>query len=297
MSDKILSGAALAAAGVAAAGLLSARSAQAASAPTTHVTLYFSALPPGTVAGDPNTILIPNTSPNFPTASLDVQILNFALFVETLEAARYMQSIARLGSGGTDDFGNPIVGLNLGPGNTTNNLDILLVNGFAQTEMQQRDIIATTLYGSPAANPFLNVSTTQFRYDFGINNLQRSDVVANISVAETIGVAAYLGGSGLLSIKSPLLAPSASFLGVEARHAASLAYAVNALNNAQILQTAPLSTDKNTPFGINGGDQPLTADQILYAKGTVAPGLLPKNLGGVTPAITGPAGFAFRPNA
>ena len=46
MSDKILSGAALAAAGVAAAGLLSARSAQAAT-PMTHVTLTFAA-PPAT---------------------------------------------------------------------------------------------------------------------------------------------------------------------------------------------------------------------------------------------------------
>ncbi len=296
MSDKILSGAALAAAGIAAAGLMAASPAQAASAPTTHVTLYFTALPPGTVAGDPNTILIPNTSTNFPTGStgIDIQILNFALFVETLEAERYIQSIARLGSGGTDQFGNPIIGLNVGPGNTTNNLDVLLVNGFAQTEMQQRDIIATTLYGSPSANPFLD--TTKYVYDFGINNLQRSDVVANISVAETIGVAAYLGGSGLLQIKSPFLAPAASFLGVEARHAASLAYAVNVLNNAQILQTAPLATDANTPFGINGGDQPLTADQILYAKGKVANGLLPAALGGVTPAITGPNGFTFRPN-
>jgi len=295
MSDKILSGAALAAAGVAAAGLLSARSAQAAT-PTTHVTFYFTAPPPGTAANDPNTVLIPNTSPNFPTPSLDVQILNFALFVETLEAARYVQSIARLGNGGTDDFGNPITGLGLGTGDTGSNLDVLLVNGFARTEMQQRDIISTTLYGSPGANPFLNTPTTQYRYDFGINNLQRSDVVTNLSVAETIGVAAYLGGSGLLAIQSPFLAPAASFLGVEARHAASLAYAVNQLANAQVLQTAPLQPDANMPFGIHGGDMPLTADQILYAKGNVAPGLLPASFGGVTPAITGPAGFVYRPS-
>jgi len=295
MSDKILSGAALAAAGVTAAGLLSARSAQAAT-PTTHVTLYFTAPPPGTAANDPNTVLIPNTSTNFTTPSMDVQIVNFALFVETLEAARYVQSIARLGSGGTDDFGNPIVGLNVGPGNTTNNLDVLLVNGFAQTEMQQRDILATTLYGSPGANPFLSTPTSQYRYDFGINTLQRSDVVANLTVAETIGVAAYLGGSGLLAIQSKFLAPAASFLGVEARHAASLAYAVNVLAGSQVLHTAPLTTDIPNSFKITGGDMPLTADQILYAKGNVAPGLLPAALAGVTPAITGPNGFAYRPS-
>lgn len=295
MSDKILSSAALAAAGIAAAGLLSAGRAQAAT-PTTHVTLYFSTPPPGAVAGDPNVIQIPSIAgPNYQTPSLDVQILNFALFVETQEATRYVQSIARLGSGGTDQFGNPITGLGLGSGDTGANLDILLVNGFAQTEIQQRDILATTLYGAPNLNPYLD--TTMYVFDFGINSLQRSDVVANLSVAETIGVAAYLGGSGLLAVKSPFLAPAASFLGVEARHAASLAYAYNQLPGiAQILQTAPLATDANTPFGIHGGDEPLTADQILYAQGTVAPGLLPPALGGKTPAITGPNGFTFRPS-
>ncbi len=285
MSDKILSGAALAAAGVAAAGLLSARSAQAASAPTTHVTFYATTPPPGVTT---NVVQIPGTG--------DTLILNFALFVETLEAARYIQSIARLGSGGTDQFGNPIIGLNVGPGNTTNNLDVLLVTGFAQTEMQQRDILATTLYGSPSANPFLD--TTKYLYDFGINNLQRSDVVANLSVAETIGVAAYLGGSGLLSIKSPalVLMSAASFLGVEARHAASLAYVVNAMAGTQVLHTAPLTTDIPNSIGITGGDMPLTADQILYAQGTVAAGLLPAAFAGKTPAITGPNGFVYRPN-
>ncbi len=295
MSDKLLSGAALAAAGIAAASLLSARSAdaQALPGPTTHVTLYFST-PPATPTIGPAPFLIPNTSTNFPTASTDVQILNFALFVETQEAERYRQSILRLGSGGTDNFGNPITGLGLGSGDTGANLDILLVNGFAQTEMQQRDIIATTLYGAPNLNPFLSTSSNSFgfAYDFGINSLQRGDIVANLSVAETVGVAAYLGGAGLLSITSPFLAPSASFLGVEARHAAGLAYAYNQLNGSAVLQTAPLATDKNV-IGINGADMPLTADAILNSGGMVAPGLLPPALGGKTPIITGPAGFTF----
>ena len=285
MSDKILSGAALAAAGVAAAGLLAARPAQAAT-PTTPITFYFSTPPPTTT----NVFQIPGTG--------DTQILNFALAVETIEAERYRQSIARLTTGGTDDFGNPITGLGLGS-DTGANLDVLLVTGFAQTEMQQRDIIANTLYGSPAANPFLD--KTKYRFDFGINSLLRQDIVINISVAETIGVAAYLGGSGLLQIKSPFLAPAASFLGVEARHAASLAYAVNAQANSQVIHTAPLVPGSTSPsdikniLGIPGADQPLTADQILYQKGAISPGLLPAALAGVTPNITGPGGFVFLP--
>lgn len=284
MSDKNLTGAALAAAGVAAAGLLTARPAQAA-VPTTHVTFYFTALPPGGAGA--NVVQIPNTAPNFTTPARDVQILNFALAVETIEAERYRQTIARLTTGGTDMFGNPINGL----GMDASALDVQLVTGFAQTEGQQRDIIATTLYGSTAANPFLD--KTQYLFDYGINSLDRTGAVTGIYTAETIGIAAYLGGSGLLTIKSPFLAPAASFLGVEARHAAGLAYALNALNGPR-LQTAPLNTDKNS-IGIPGADMPLTADQVLYAGGMVAAGLLPAT-GGATPAITGPNGFVYRPS-
>lgn len=293
MSDKILSGAALAAAGVAAAGLLSARSAQAAT-PTTHVTLTFAA-PPATPGA--SALQIPSTAgPSFQSPSAAVQVVNFALFVETLEAERYRQSIARLGSGGVDNFGNPITGLGLGSGDTGANLDILLVNGFAQTEMQQRDILANTLYGSPSLNPFLSTSSNSFgfAYDFGINSLQRADVVANLSVAETIGVGAYLGGAGLL-LGTPFLAPSAAFLGVEARHAAGLAYAYNQLLGTAALQTAPLATDKNT-LGVPGADMLLTPDMILNAGGTVAAGLLPASFGGQIPKYTGPTGFTYLAN-
>ncbi len=283
MSDKTLSGPALAAAGLAAAGLMAARTARAAT-PTNHVTFYFTT-PPATTGA--NVVQIPSTATNFTTASPDVQVLNFALAVETIEAERYRQTIARLTSGGTDMFGNPIAGLGL----DTSSLDVLLITGFAQTEMQQRDVLATTLYGSPGANPFLN--TANYLFDYGINSLDRTGAVTGIYTAETIGVSAYLGGSGLLSIKSPFLAPAASFLGVEARHAAGLAYALNALNGPTI-QTAPLATDKNT-IGINGADQPLTADQVLYQGGQVAAGLLPAT-GGKTPPQSGPNGFVYRPS-
>ncbi len=293
MSDKILSGAALTAAGVAAASLLAARPA-AAAVPTTHVTFYFSALPAGAAASDPNVVKIPSVSTNYTSPSTDVQILNFALAVETIEAERYRQVIARLTGGGTDMFGRPIAGLGLSP-NTTSNLDLTLLIGFAATEGQQRDIISTTLYGSPSANPFLD--KTKYLYDFGINALDRGAAVASVHTAETIGIGAYLGGSGLLQIKSPFLAPSASFLGVEARHAAGLAYALNALNLTPAkISTAPLATDKNSVGpGISGADQPLTADQVLNTGGQVFPDLLPAT-NGVTPAISGPAGFVYRPS-
>ena len=296
MSDKILSGAALAAAGVAAAGLLSARPAQAAGTPTVPVAFYFTTPPAPTGAlTAANIIQVPNTSTNFATPSTDVQIVNFALAVETIEAERYRQTIARLTNGGTDMFGNPINGLGLTP-DTAGNLDVQLLLGFYTTESQQRDILATTLYGSPSANPFLN--SQNYLFDFGINALDRPTAVTGVYTAETIGVSAYLGGSGLLSIKSPFLAPAASFLGVEARHAASLAFALNALTGSK-MATAPMAIapnlDANTPFGITGADQPLTADQVLYQGGQVYPDLLPLT-GGKTPPQSGIGGFVYRPN-
>ena len=300
MSDKILSGAALAAAGVAAAGLLAASPAQAApSTPTIPVAFYFSAPPAATGAlTAANIIQVPNTSTNFPTASTDVQIVNFALAVETIEAERYRQTIARLTSGGMDMFGNPINGLGLSA-NTTSNLDVQLLLGFYTVESQQRDILATTLYGSPSANPFLN--SQNYLFDFGINTLDRPTAVTGVLTAETIGVAAYLGGSGLLSIKSPFLAPAASFLGVEARHAASLAFAVNALTGSKIA-TAPMAIapnlDSQAIYGptLTGADAPLTADQVLYLGGQLYPDLLPAT-GGKTPPQSGIGGFVYRPNA
>lgn len=255
-----------------------------AATPTNHVTLYFDAAP----AGSPTPVQIPNASPKFAVGSSDVKILNFALAVETIEAERYRQTIARLTTGGTDMFGNPINGL----GVSTAELDVQLLTGFYATEGQQRDFIASTLYGSPAANPFLD--QTQYLYDYAINTLDRTMATMGVYVAETIGVGAYLGGSGLLMIKSPFLAPSASFLGVEARHAASLAYALNALGGTATLQTAPLSTDTGVG-NAHGVDTALTADQVLNSTGKVATGLIPAT-GGVTPAISGPNGFVYRPS-
>ena len=280
MSDnQSFSGMPLATAGLVTAGLLAARAARAAAPnPANHVTFYVAAAP----AGAPNPVQIPNTSTKFTTPSQDVQIVNFALAVETIEAERYRQTLARLTTGGTDMFGNPIAGLGL----SASDLDVLLISGFGATEMQQRDFLATTLYGSPTANPFL----ANYRFDYGINSLDRAAAVTGIYTAETIGVGAYLGGAGLLSIKSPFLAPSASFLGVEARHAAGLAYALNTFGAN--IQTAPLATDAGVNPQAFGTDKPLTADQVLNTGGQVSPDLLPAT-SGVTPAISGPNGFVY----
>ncbi len=255
-----------------------------AATPTNHVTFYFDAAP----AGAADAVQIPNASPKYAVGSRDVKILNFALAVETIEAERYRQTIARLTTGGTDMFGNPINGLGI----STAELDVQLLTGFYATEGQQRDFIASTLYGSPDANPFLD--KTKYLFDYAINTLDRTKATMGVYTAETIGVGAYLGGSGLLAIKSPFLAPAASFLGVEARHAAGLAYALNSLSATATLQTAPLSTDLGVG-NANGVDTALTADQVLNLGGKVAEGLLPATAG-ATPAISGPTGFVYRPS-
>ena len=164
MSDKTLSGAALAAAGLAAAGLMAARTAQAAT-PTTHVTFYFTDAPGGHAGA--NVVQIPSTATNFTTASPDVQVLNFALAVETIEAERYRQTIARLTTGGTDMFGNPINGLGL-------DTDLLWMSCSSRALRPDRDAAAGRArhhaVRQPRRNPFLDQA--HYLFDFGINSLE-----------------------------------------------------------------------------------------------------------------------------
>ncbi len=145
MSDTqtALRGAALATAGLAAASLLSARSAQAQTTAYSHATLYFSTSP-GTGA-----VQVPNTAKNFATGSTDVQVLNFALALETLEAELYKEALMRLTTGGTDMFGNTITGLGV-----TGN-DVNYITEFGTVESQHQTFLkahsATTGLLTPKA--------------------------------------------------------------------------------------------------------------------------------------------------
>ena len=267
--NGLLRGAALTAAGIAAASLLTGKSAQAATTGTA-ITLYFTTAP-GTGA---TFVQIPGTG--------DVQVLNYALAAETLEAELYRQAVLRLTTGGADMFGQTITGLGVtGP-------DVTYLQEFAVIEAQHRDYLTAALKGNW-------VTTAGAKFDFGFadtNNfgapaLTRLQTVELVYAAELTGVSAYLGAIPLFNPAKTYLSVAAAILGTEARHTAFLAATLNGppFNLAGALKTAPLANENS------GRDTPLTPDQVLNQGGTI---LAPDNTvagdGAIGP-ISGPKGF------
>ena len=266
----LLRGAALATAGLAAASLLAGKSAQAAGTTGTPITLYFTTSP-GTGA---TFVQIPGTG--------DIQVLNYALAAETLEAELYRQAVLRLTTGGTDMFGQPITGLGVtGP-------DVTYLQEFAIVEAQHRDYLTAALQGNW-------VTTAKAKFDFGFadtNNfgtpaLTRLQTVELVYAAELTGVSAYTGAIPLFNPAKTYLSIAAAILGTEARHTAYVAATLNGppFGLAGALKTAPLANENN------GLDTPLLPDQVLNQGGTVkAPDTTVAGDGRIGP-ISGPKGF------
>ncbi len=247
----------------------------------THVTLYFAA-PPS--ANNTTLLQIPATSTNKGTSS-DVRVVNFALTAETLERELYRQVLARLTTGGTTDgLGQPITGLGL----STSEQDVSFVTEFFQVETVHRDFLATQLYGSPEANPFLPNGALGLVYAFstpdgtvGVGNFSRVQCIQSLYLSEERGISGYLAGSRALSVVpggNPFLKIAAAALGVEGRHASSYGNTLTQLGVPT--ETAPLANQ-------NGGrDEPLDPDAILYLGGSVP--------GGTLPPVSGPNGYVYK---
>lgn len=122
----------------------------------------------------------------------DVDVLNYALTLEYLEAAFYKQGNAKgLLSGAEKDY----------------------LTTIADDEQQHVDAIIATikkLGGAPVAAPMVN---------FGDAFSSRDKYLTTSHTFENVGVGAYLGAAGFIKNKD-VLAAAASIFGVEARHAA-----------------------------------------------------------------------------
>lgn len=206
----------------------------------------------------------------------DIKVLNFALALETLEAELYRQALARLTTGGQDDFGQAITGLNIG----ANELDAQYISEFATVEADHRDFLVSALGGN-------YVRDAGLKFDFGINSLDRAGTLNLVYAAEQTGVSAYLGGTPSL-LGSKYLSVAAAILGTEARHTAAIAVAINTLNGGAVVETAPLPAEND------GKDSALTPDQILNRGGTIpfTKGTIPA--GGQINPVSGPNGFVFK---
>ena len=177
----------------------------------------------------------------------DIKVLNFALSLEDLEADLYAQALARLTSGGTNQLGVKIKGL----GVPSSQPDVRFTTEFGKVEVEHRDYLRAAI--TAAGGPVIPM----FKYNFGMENLNRKQVDDLLLLAEQTGVHAYLGAIPFFSSSnSPYLQTAAAILGTEARHTAVLAALFNVLFR-ESNEVAPLASENN------GRDTPLPPDTVL----------------------------------
>ena len=126
----------------------------------------------------------------------DVDVLNYALTLEHLEAAFYQ--LASSYDLGTDPFGNPI------------NEWVAAIGEHEAAHVATLTDVITQLGGEPVAAA---------EYDFGVTDAR--SFLATAATLENLGVAAYDGAGAALQ-DPQLLTAAGSIVAVEARHAAYL---------------------------------------------------------------------------
>ena len=126
--------------------------------------------------------------------STDVEVLNYALTLEHLEAAFYEMAA-------DFEFGNDAYG---------NSIDdyVAMVAAHEAAHVETLTSVITQLGGEPVARA---------TYDFGVTDA--ASFLQTAAVLENVGVAAY-DGAGAFIQDASLLAAAGSIVAVEARHAA-----------------------------------------------------------------------------
>jgi hypothetical protein len=177
----------------------------------------------------------------------DIQILNYALALETTEADIYRQALnlasnravtTPLSSSGPSAYGTTYTGGNAGTltGNNAN-VAFLYLAQFAYVEAAHRDFLLTTLGhsadtpGQPTTSNKSNPVVNAAGYKFQPATTSLSDIMALILAAEETGVTAYLGAVPYISATAQGLAyaqVAASIYSTEARHSSAVRYIFNA---------------------------------------------------------------------
>jgi rubrerythrin len=176
--------------------------------------------------------MLPEMASAAPSKKQDLQILNFALTLEFLEAAFYKKATASGAlSGMVQDLAVKL------------NID-------EQTHVKTLRSVIKSLGGKPVKEP---------TFDFKGTTDDQTKFIATSFVLENTGVHAYLGQAGRLKSKT-LLGAAASILTVEARHAGAIAVILNSNPFGTTKETRKMSISPNGSF-----DTPRTKAQILSA--------------------------------
>jgi len=195
------------------------------------------------------------TFPGIP-GSGDIQVLNYALALETTEADLYRQALnlasgksvdTPLSTAGPSAYGSTYPGGQPGTLNSTlANIGYLYLAQYAYVEAAHRDFLLVQL-GHSADTPGQLTTTNTTNpvldkngYKFPTASSKLSDILTLLRVVEETGVTAYLGAVPFISSLAYVQA-AASIYSTEARHSAALNYV--------------LGLDAG-PSGAAGGKQP-----------------------------------------
>jgi rubrerythrin len=171
--------------------------------------------------------MLPELAAAKPSKKQDLEILNYALTLEYLEAAFYVRASGL--SGDAQAFAR-------------------IVAAHETTHVKTLKKVIKSLGGKPVKEP---------EFDFKGTNKNQKDFIATAFVLENTGVHAYLGQAARLKSKA-LLTAAATIVTVEARHAAAI---------ATIVDDGPYSDGDNSITPDGAFDVPLGMKKILKAVG------------------------------
>lgn len=159
------------------------------------------------------------------TPNQDVNILNFALNLEYLEAAFYLAAVGQLNQlpGGNAQVILPpgVSGSSPVPGLAGD--DLALAQEIANDELAHVNFLRQALGSQAVSRPTIDLSNSFNAIRSGFNPF--SDPISffvGAFVFEDVGVTAYNGAAPLITDKQTVLAPAAGILAVEAYHAGAV---------------------------------------------------------------------------
>ena len=235
-----------------------------------------------TGCGGNDTITVPTATTPAATALTDVDVLNFALNLEYLEAEYYLRAVTGTGIPSADQLsGAGTVTAKSGSKVTFNSTYTAQIAAeLAQTELQHVRILQAAiklLNGTPVAAPAIDLQNS-FNAVASLAGLGSSfDPFANeanffvgAATFEDVGVTAYTGAAGLIS-NATILSAAAGIQAAEAYHAAT-ARAIIAGTAATTGSSAALSAFvaiQGVRASVGGGNETILSPGIS-SNGTVS---------------------------